>query len=251
MSVGNLVYARRTNAELYKMLGTGDTAKLYARPVTLDVDHDIPYTGGNSVDGKTVYIDRQMYRAVTSGKCAVKGLLSRQLLQAWIEHEHTEWAVDAGDNPVQIYPAAHEFATAKEDRLYDQVLGEGSHDRVEATIKPWLEAVAARDPERPPKDLWCGPYLDNPTARDRELLRIMRSKGVEDAGKLSKQSVDYGMGPQKCITCSMFQGNADRRIAACDTVSGPVRAELWCKRWYPRIKSGAGSKTEKGNGNGR
>lgn len=236
MSTGNLVYSRRTPAELYKMLGEGDTPRLYARPICLDTGHDIPYTGGNSVDGKTVYIDRRLFADVMSGQCAVRGLKPKQLIQAWIEHEHTEWAVDAGDNPVQTYPAAHEYATAKEDRLYDQILGEGAHDRVEAAIRPWLEAVAARDPGKLPHDLWAGPYLDDPTPRDRELLRIMRSKGVVDASKLSKQSVDYGMGPQRCLNCSMFQGSADKRIAPCDTVSGPVRAELWCKKWAPKGK---------------
>lgn len=239
MSVGNLVYARRTPAELFKMLGTGDTASLYARPVKLDATHDIPYTGGTSVDGRTVYIDRRLFDEVIKGSKAVRGLKAKQLIQAWIEHEHTEWAVDAGDNPVQIYPAAHEFATAKEDRLYDQVLGPGSHARVEALIEPWLKEVTARDPVKLPRDLWAGPYLDNPTDRDRELLRIMRAKGVTDASKLSKQTVDYGMGPQKCINCSMFQGSADKKIAPCDTVSGPVRAENWCKRW-----------SAKGNGHG-
>lgn len=241
MSVGHLAYERRTPAELYKMLGTGDTPKLYARTIILDTGHDIPYTGGNSVDGKTVYIDRRLFTDVMDGKCAVRGLLPRQLIQAWIEHEHTEWAVDAGDNPVQTYAPAHEYATAKEDRLYDQILGPGSHTRVEDTIAPWLETVAKRDPEKPPRDLWCGPYLDEPTARDRELLRILRSKGVEDASKVAKSAVKYGVGPQKCLRCSMFTGDADKPIAACTLVSGPIRAELWCEKWEPK----------KGNDNGR
>ena len=53
--------------------------------------------------------------------------------------------------------------------------------RYEGAIAPALDRCAKRDPDNPPRDLWCGPYLDQPTARDQEILRIFRAKGVADA----------------------------------------------------------------------
>jgi hypothetical protein len=44
----------KPQGDLFQMLGEGDTSALYARKVTRDIDHDVPYGGGNSVDGRTV-----------------------------------------------------------------------------------------------------------------------------------------------------------------------------------------------------
>ena len=52
MSTGHLHGDEKGEAELYEMLGEGDTAKLYARKAKLDTSCDIPYGGGVSVDGK-------------------------------------------------------------------------------------------------------------------------------------------------------------------------------------------------------
>src|SRR5580704_8310827 len=114
MSTGHRRNARKTDAELYQMLGEGDTSALYAKKVVLDTAHDIPYAGGVSVDGKTVYIDRRLYRDVIDGRLAVRGMSPQQIIQTWIEHEHTEKAIDDGDNPVDAYLGAHGFGTAKE-----------------------------------------------------------------------------------------------------------------------------------------
>src|SRR5580693_3107996 len=83
MSTGHRRNARKTDAELYQMLGEGDTSALYAKKVALDTAHDIPYAGGMSVDGKIVYIDRRLYRDVIDGRLAVRGMSPRQIIQAW------------------------------------------------------------------------------------------------------------------------------------------------------------------------
>lgn len=232
MSTGHLHgEEKKSDADLYQMLGEGDTSELYARPVKLDTSHDVPYGGGSSVDGKTVYIDRMLYRDIMDGKMTVRGMTGRQIVKAWIEHEHAEWAIDAGDNPVDVYPAAHAFATAKEEKFV-RMLGVNP-ERYEACIRPALEHCANRDPPNPPKDLWCGPYLDDPTPRDKELIRIFRSKGVVDAFKSSKIDAGYGIGAEQCEDCRYFGGG---KLAPCEKVCGLVRWNRRCDWWKPKGK---------------
>jgi hypothetical protein len=116
MSTGHRSEAKPI-AELYSTLGKGDTPKLYARKVKLDVHHDTPYGGGVSVDGKTVYVDSRLYDGIRNGTIAIRGMTAQQLTSAIIEHEHTEWAIDVGDNPVDTYQGAHGFAAAKEEEF--------------------------------------------------------------------------------------------------------------------------------------
>jgi hypothetical protein len=113
MSVGHLRGETKSTEELYLILGEADTSKLYGQPVKLDTSHDIPYAGGVSVDGKTVYIDRRLYCDLRLGKVRVKGMTWRQVVQCWIEHEHTEKSVVDGDNPVDVYLGAHRGATVR------------------------------------------------------------------------------------------------------------------------------------------
>jgi hypothetical protein len=236
MSTGNLRGEKKPAAELYQMLGEGDTSALYARRVNLDHFCDIPYGGGVSVDGRTVYIDRSLYEEIMEGKVAVRGMAPGQVIQVWIEHEHTEKAIDDGDNPVDTYQAAHAFATAKEEDFVKK-LGVDP-ERYEAAIRPALERCAKRDPKQPPKDLWCGPYLDEPTPRDKELLRIFRAKGVADAFKKSKIDAGYGIGATECRDCKHYAGGpkiaqcaGGPKLAQCEIVCGLVRANRHCD-WF-------------------
>jgi hypothetical protein len=243
MSTGHRDAEPKSEAELNKMLGEGDTPELMARDFKLDTSHDVPYAAGISVDGRTVYIDSRLYAEVMSGDVRVRGITARELTGAWAEHEHTEWAVDSGDNPVDSYGAAHAFAIAKENRRYE-TLGRNP-DRVNETVGPAIDRCAARDPVNPPRDLWCGPYHDTAQTDDgrdgkraRELLRMFRRKGVVDAFKMSKIETHYGMGPDQCRNCVHFGrdtairralGNGD--IAPCEIVCGLVRADRDCDRY--------------------
>jgi hypothetical protein len=259
MSTGHRVTQAKSEAELTKIAGEGDTPELLARPVKCDTSHDVPYGGGISVDGKTVYIDRRLhaeamhYRQYDDGDFVpqrywiiVRGLDGKQLIVAWIDHEHGEWSIDAGDNPVDSYGAAHAFASALEDRAYE---ASGlDPDKVNDAVTPALDRCAKRDPVNPPRDLWCGPYLDIAFSDDgadgrraKEILRIFRSKNVADAFKLSKIEVHYGMGPDQCTKCTHFahdkalyraMGGGD--LAPCEVVCGVVRKTRDCDRFEER-----------------
>jgi hypothetical protein len=243
LSTGHRHAQAKSETELNRMLGTRDTPDLLAQQYKLDTAHDIPYAGGVSIDGRTVYIDRRLHAEVMSGRVAVRGLTPKQLIDAWIEHEHTEWAVDVGDNEVDSYGAAHAFGSAKEDRRY-RTLGRDP-DRVNEAVGPALERCAGRDPVDPPRDLWCGPYLDTVFTDDgadgrraRDILRMFRARNVADAFKLSKIAVHYGMGSQQCRNCTHFGtgtalhkalGGGDR--APCEIVCGAMRADRDCDRF--------------------
>jgi hypothetical protein len=226
LSTGHLKGEKKSEKELTTVMGEGDTPTLLARHAALDTWHDIPYTGGVSVDGKTVYIDRTFYRDLMAGKIKVRGLSSRQVCDRIFDHEHSEWAIDAGDNPVDVYLGAHGFATAKEEQPLKAL--DIDPNRYEADLEPALKACAKRSPANPPKDLWCGPYLDDPDARDKQLIRIFCAKGVKDAFKASKQTAHYGMVGVECRDCKHYGGG---KMNTCELVCGIVRATRGCD-WY-------------------
>lgn len=227
MSTGNKRQKRKSDAEIFRMVGLGDTPELLAKPVSVSLDYDVPYGAGVSVDGRTVYIDRRLRDEVARGKVACPGMSGRDIIRAWIEHEHTEKAVDDGDNPVDTYQGAHAFALGREERFV-KLLG-ADPDQYDDCIAAGLKRALARSIENPPRDLWCGPYLDEPTARDEEILHDFRQKGVEDAFKLSKIEVHYTLSAYKCRDCRHYGGARVRD--KCEIVSGLVRADRHCDRW--------------------
>ena len=78
-----------TDAQLFAQLGLNDTGALYQRGYEVDTDHDIPTGAGNSIDRKTVYIDRTLYDEVMDGGFGATGLEPRQIIRLWCDHEHT------------------------------------------------------------------------------------------------------------------------------------------------------------------
>lgn len=231
MSTGNRLEQPKSKAELNRMLGLGDTGELAARSFSLDTEHDIPDLGGISVDGKTVYIDRTFVADLKAGRVRVPGLSWRQVLDVICEHEHIEWAIAAGDNPVDVYEAAHPFALRAE---YNELETLGADvERVEESLKPSIRKAERENPKNPPKDLWCSPYTDQPDADDKRVLRRFISKGVIDASKQSKREVHYGFGDTKCRECVMYQ-QTDKDMSPCDLVCGLVRWDRQCDKWKAR-----------------
>jgi hypothetical protein len=226
----------KSEAELNRMLGEGDTPDLAARPVKLDTSHGVAYGAGSSVDGRTVYIDAKLYREVKAGKIGSRGLDPDEIIKAWIEHEHIEWAMNCGDNPVDSYGAAHAFATAAEHRSIKAAGGDP--ERYERDIRPALDRCIARYPDNPPKDLWCGPYLNvafdtddkKDSAKAKEILRAYRAQGVADARKVAKMELHYGISDVECRNCTMYECPG-RDMSTCQIVSGLVRADRSCDRY--------------------
>lgn len=233
MSVGHERQERKTPAQVFGALGTGDTSELYGEPFTVIVNRDIPYAGGNSVDRKRVYIDQTLYREVMAGKVEAGGLSPQQLIDRWVDHEHTEKAVDDGDNPYDDYLGAHGIATGKEESPID------NPDAYEKAIQPALDECIERflklgDKANPPKDLWCGPYVDDEDAEDKKILKILQAKGVKDAFKVSKSSAHYGMGGVECKDCKHYAPTISQdngKIGDCEHICGLVRWDRACDWW--------------------
>jgi hypothetical protein len=225
----------KSEAELNRIVGQGDTPELAARPVKLNTSHGVGYGAGNSVDGKTVYIDKQLYDEICAGKMSSPGIDPVEIVKAWIDHEHIEWAIDAGDNPVDAYSAAHAFALCSEHKAVKAA--DGDPDRYEKAIKPALDRCVARYPRNAPKDLWCGPALDvafsddkKDADRAKEILRAYRQQGVRDAFKVAKAEVHYGMSDVECRNCTMYQ-QPGKPMSTCELVCGLVRNDRSCDRY--------------------
>lgn len=246
MSIGHRLaedeLIQATVAELYSTLGEGDTPDLYQRSFKLDTDHDIPAGGGNSLDRKIVYIDRTLYQACMDGGFKATGLEPQQIIDRWCDHEHSEVCISDGDNPVEIYLPCHRRALCKEHLGVLTILGTKDAEKkirnYEAVTWPAILRCYHKPITRPAKDLWCAPYLDNPTERDKEILTIFRKAGVIDADKRSKYDLHYGPGPQDCDQCSGWHpeliSQQHGQLAACHRVCGLVRRDRHCDMWMPK-----------------
>lgn len=223
-------------AQLYETLGERDTARLFAEPYRVDVSYDIPFGAGNSVDRKTKYVDRGLYREVMDGEFKATGLDPQQIIDRWLDHEHCEKCVVDGDNPVDIYPGAHVRGLAKEHEGVLAILGHANAltkiRTYETVIWPGLQRCYNRPVQRVPKDLWVAPLMDEPDDRDRDILKRMVSLGVIDASKRSKYDTHYGIAEQECHNCTMWRpdklSQENGKLAFCTVVTGLARENRHC-----------------------
>lgn len=233
---------------LHEILGEGDTPKLFAQGYKLDTSRTIPMGGGSSIDRRTLYIDAILYQEVMDGKYAETGLKPFQIIERWLDHEHTELVIICGDNSIDTYPPGHKCALTVEHRGVLAILGarsdpKGKIEQYEEVIWPGLLRCYHRPVTNPPKDVWCGPHLDFATPRDQEILEEMRKHDVRDAFLNSRYDSHYGFGRRCCSECTMWSpqemSQENGRLAACTAVSGLVRDTRWCE-WFHARKERAG-----------
>jgi hypothetical protein len=233
--------------ELYSQLGQRDTPKLYELPYLIDTEHDIPTGAGNSIDRKTVYIDKTLYQETMDGAFKATQLTPEQIVARWVDHEHTEVCLADGDNGLDLYIPCHDRALRKEHEGVLTILppknaaeATKTLETYEATIWPALVRCYHRPIWNPPTDLWCAPLLDKPTERDEEILEIIRRYGVLDAHRFSKYDVHYGFGETKCEDCRGWYPelvSQDRgMLAGCRRINGLVRADRTCDMYHPKEK---------------
>ncbi len=225
-----------TVGELYRALGDRNTPDLFAQSYKVNTDHDCPFGAGNSVDRKTIYIDRVLYQEAMDNALSKSGVNGEQLIGLWCNHEHTEKCVVDGDNPVDNYYPAHTRALRFEHQHLLSIVGQKSANAkirtYEEAIWPALVKCYHRDIKRPPKDLWCAPILDQPTPRDEEIIEIFRKLGVADAHKKTKWESHYQPGPRHCEDCRYWNPEyltqQHGELAACRIVNGLVRDLMSC-----------------------
>ncbi len=227
--------------ELFESLGGEDTPELFDRPYTVNTDYDIPFAAGNSMDRKTIYIDRGLFAEVMRGTFGKSGLTPQQIIDCWVEHEHTEKCIVDGNNPVDTYPPAHQRALAMEHVGVLAILGKndakGKVDNYEDTVWPGIQR-AYKIPERVPADLWCSPLVNDPQDQDEAILKRMVELGVLDARKRDKQTARYGIARHRCDKCRHWSPEVMVQeagtLAACRVVSGLVRNDRGCDFWMDR-----------------
>ncbi len=230
-----------TVGELYRALGDRNTPDLFQQSYKIDTEHDCPFGAGNSVDRKTIYIDRTLYQEVMDGGLSKTGLNGEQIIGLWCQHEHTEKAIVDGDNPVDNYYPAHTRALRMEHRHLLSIVGHKNANakirHYEEVIWPALVKCYHRDIKRPPKDLWCAPVLDDPTPRDEEIIETFRRLGVVDAHKRTKHDTHYQPGPRYCMDCRYWNpelvSQSGGEMASCRIVNGLVRNNMHCDMFKP------------------
>ncbi len=130
--------------------------------VKVSTDFDIKYTGGYSLDGKTVYLDEHFPPIL---KIQGKDIDIRKTIG--LHHELPEkWMSDEGYE----YPYAHEVATGieKEYVISLGVTWKAYCDEVDKNLRQ----VYRRTLEKSPPSLDLAPYL---YCRDREALKEIRN----------------------------------------------------------------------------
>ena len=154
--------------ELAAVLEAPDVARGLATTFAIDRTKDIPYVGGVSRDGRTVYIDRHFPRRLNVGARLV------DLSPGLVRHEQVEGALLRTGR--YSYPAAHELATAAENLVYRAI---GVDPAAAQAVYPrYIKAARAEALVDVPHDLELRPYTDAPT--DLDVLRRLRlaMKGV-------------------------------------------------------------------------
>jgi hypothetical protein len=149
-------------------------------PRQIDEEHDIPYLGGYSKDGKTIYFDRHLPDTVTLERDGAKRTFDPvQFLRL---HESLEKTLL--DQLGMSYQDAHKAATAYERRGVLQTLGPGWWELYQREMEKYIKADAHEKLKKVPRNLDLTPYIDE---HDKELLTHLKecmsgkkSKGRKD-----------------------------------------------------------------------
>ncbi len=202
------------------------------RDVRVIYDCDLPYVAGSDTDVDRVYIDRHAYSAIKDAG----------LLPSLIEHEVVEGILERhGWNYEKEPLAAHLVASCAEER-FNQERGI-SAAQANAVYEPLIKAGTRERLSTVPIDLNMKPYLETAS---RSLLAHMGARmtgnlpdddetiagggEAEDAGKVSKESVDYGPaeGDDRCRLCRYFEVRGPEQ---CLKVMGDIDPWYWCLKF--------------------
>ena len=134
---------------------------------TLNRDYDIPYLGGYSEDGKTIYLDRHLPDEISFEVDGRKHTFRPD--HYLCQHEKFEKAVM--DTLGWSYTAAHEAATGYERR---SVLASGiPWDGYQKSLKPYIKADERESLKKVPKNLDLRPYYTPPI--DEDMIRRIKN----------------------------------------------------------------------------
>jgi hypothetical protein len=193
------------------------------------------------------YLDRDFFHALLDPRYAQHlgighidtGLSPDDTVEALLEHEGDEKVILDADNDLDIYPEPHELATCGE---HQKVKDKGGTPlKYERGLRKAIAWCEKKHIAKPPLDLDCAPYLDDPDQEDKRALEAFRRAGVTDSSKESKGAVDYSKstGADRCDGCASWVDDPQQApygLGGCKRIAGLVRVDRWCRRYQKSRK---------------
>lgn len=230
--------SHRQIAELQRFWSDPQIIAWLSRPHEVISDFDVADLAGYSTDGSRLYVDRHLAKAAPK--------IDGKSYQIWLPilvgidgrnkhagHEPSEKA--AIDMWGYSYPAAHEDVANPNEHEFAKSLGiDWATENKQ--LAPWIKRTEVERIEKPPLDLDCRPYYEDPDANDLKVLKRLAELGVVDARhqgkKLSHATAKYGRGDPKGEHC----GNCEHYFAPgnqCHVVADPMtyRGLGWSRLW--------------------
>lgn len=198
---------------------------------TVNQEYDLPYLGGYSKGGDTIYIDRHLPDVLFYDADGQK----REFNPLEFIKDHEVFEKTVMDVLHWGYSASHEAATGYERR---NVLKAGLFWKpYNSVVERYVKADEHEKLKKVPADLDMAPYYAKPV--DHSLIaRMEKVMGTKNSAKKSKSEVDYSdqghetshCGPTKAWPhgyCSHFEAPS-----GCELVRGEINKRGWCKLWH-------------------
>lgn len=186
----------------------------------IDRSDDIPFVGGYSKDGETIYVDRHLPERVTLEMDGRK----REIDPVDFLRMHEAMEKTLIDALGYGYSEAHRAATGYERRGVLQCLGPGWWEPYQRMWRPFVRSDEHEKLERVPANLDTTPYISPPV--DRSLIERMQAAqgAARRYSKAEAQYTDAGTKAEHCSICEHYQ-----RPRACELVRGAVSPQGWCR----------------------
>jgi hypothetical protein len=198
----------------------------YYRDYVVNKEYDIPYLGGYSVDGHTVYLDRHLPDEITFEQDGRK--YNFRPSETIPYHERFEKAIM--DAIGWSYSHAHRAANANERRYVVQLGLPWSE--YQKSLEPYIKADEIEKLVKVPPDLDMRPYYDPPV--DHKLVdRLEQAMDGGDVRK-SKKEVKYSLGHKDshCGPVAKWKGGDCTHFITphgCEKVQGYINPTYWCE----------------------
>lgn len=224
-----------SRAALEKLYSDSQVMDGYYKGWDLNRDYDIPYLGGYSVDGKTIYLDRHLPEKVSFEQDGRQ--YSFDPSQTIPYHERFEKAIM--DTLGWSYAHAHRAANANERR---HVMSMGlPWPEYQKSLEPYIKGDEHEKLKKIPSDLDMRLYYEPPV--DHKLVAHLEK--CMDGGDVrkSQKEVEYSPGHKDshCGPVPKWKGGFCENFVhphGCTKVRGFIKPDYWCKLFEPASDKG-------------
>lgn len=196
------------------------------RPRKIDKTFDIPYLGGYSKSGETIYFDRHLPEKLK----VIRDQTTREIDPIPFLSMHESMEKTLLDQKGYNYQHAHKLATAYERRGVLQLLGPGWWESYQKSFNPYIKADSHEKLKKIPSDLDLEPYQDE---HDTKLLSHLESViGGKASQKEAAYSSTRGKSTRHCGPDKDWPHNFCEHFKkphSCTKVSGKIATKGGCK----------------------